>query len=260
MSQLRTISLTIILLFSPLVSQAQSRLFIMLDVDSTIIDRIYPNDKASAAKLKDEGFQLQFLQFHSLKNNASKFFPYYQHKMGENSNDFMSRINIHNISAEKILVEERIVIRPTIQKFLEDILKLGFETHILICSSNDNGRNRNLVNNLRLQINGKKFKNIVEFIPREKFRVVLLTEDGYDLPVKSAQALRANYEGKFGQIHDEDYVILIDQLPDFRFIVADPKRDKNMQIKPFLINEYDHEADVAMMEESLVKIKEFLKN
>ena len=239
-------------------NEAQPKVFIMLDIDNTLVDKIAPKDKAPdtayAEELSKKGFLVQSLEFYSIKDQ-DPFFSFY--KKDKNSR-FLTTIE----SEDKIKISETIVVRPSIQNFLEQLNKLKTPVHILICSRSGNGRVKNLVENLKLEINKKPFKEVVDFVPRENFRVEIKSGNGRKNIAKSAWDLRQSYDGKFGKIQDTDYVILIDQLSDHEFIYSDLKKDMNITIPHFYSREdsmFNLDEDKNTMQAVLDKIKDFIK-
>lgn len=101
--------------------------------------------------------------------------------------EYMSRIKLQQIADDTFHITEYIVIRPGLKKFLEDIENIEIPTFILICSRNDDARTQNLVDKLDLSIDGEKFLDVVDFVPRSYFRVKITLPD-YPEPV-TAKAL-----------------------------------------------------------------------
>lgn len=257
---MRRIFLLLLLLF-PSLSMSEgssSKLFIMLDIDNTLLDKIALKDNAAnesyAAELKEKGLLVQKLDFYSVKG-IDPFFDFYKKKKN-------SRMEMDIESEDKIKITETIVVRPSMKSFLEKLSHLNIPTYILICSRSGNERVKNLVEKLNLKINNKAFKDVVDFVPRENFRVDIKSGNGYKVIGKSAWDLRQKYSGKFGKIKESDYVVLIDQLEDHQFIYSNIKRDMNITISPFysrseaMISETE---DDNTMELAIERIRDFIK-
>lgn len=257
---MKILFLFLALLFSSLclADQATPQLFIMLDVDNTLTDKISVSNNIVnneyAGELVKKGFTVQPLEFYSIKGQDSMFDHY--------KNNKKSRDLIVAESEEKLKISQMIAIRPAMQDFLEKLTSLKIPVHIIICSRSSNARVQNLIENLELKINGKPFKEVVDFAPREQFRVEIKSAKGRKAIAKSAWELRQTYAGKFGKIKDHDYVVLIDQLPDNRFIYSNPHKDLNIYIKPFYIkkeNMLDLNEDKKDMDIIIEKIKKFAR-
>ncbi len=234
------------------------QIFIMLDIDNTLVDKITTNDKKSnneyAQELAKNGFVVQNFEFYSIKGE-DPFFDFYKNQKN-------TRLLMDIESEDKIKVSEMLAIRPSMISFLKEIATLKIPVHILICSRSGNIRVKNLVDNLQLEINNKQFKDLVDFVPREKFRVEIKSGKGSKTIGKSAWELRKNYAGKFGKIKKTDYVILIDQLTDNQFIYSNPKMDLNVYIPPFYTKRtkmLNLDDDKKNMEIILKQIKDFAK-
>lgn len=227
------------------------KLFIMLDVDNTIIDRICTTNKTLQQTLSEQGYEIKHINF--TINKEDSFFSYYKKRLIEDNIKFDLTKNFLNI-------EELVVIRPAIIEMLEAIFNeakaQNTEVKILICSRKDTTRTKALINSLNLEINGKKFKELVEIVPREFFRVKF-NKNGKKFVTKSAKLLRDKYSGKFGKILHNDYVFLIDQLPDSQFIISDHERDFNIMIPSFEVSDllFDNKSDKQSLREAVNKIK-----
>ena len=239
------------------------RLFIMLDVDNTIMDRIVAGDTLLENTLEHEGYNLQHLIFTTYKVVSPKFYHLYQ---SPKQDIFASKLKVLEVDIDKIVVEEISVIRPAIKTFIEGLLALNehtIATHILVCSRNDNIRNQYLIDYFDLTINGKPFRSSVEFVPREAFCVEITLEGEHNVPAKSAVALREHYKGIHGPVTANDYVVLVDQLPDNRFIVQDARRDLNLPITGFNAtnhSESERIRDAAELDVGLATIRRFVKS
>lgn len=158
-------------------------------------------------------------------------------------------------------VTETFVIRPAIKQFLEQLNSLPIKVNILICSRRDDVRGQSLVDNLKLNLGNKQFKDVVEFISKENIRVEIKSSNGYKVFGKSAWDLRQKYKGKFGEIKANDYVILIDQLEDHQFIYSDPRFDMNLSVPSFSARPkiiFSFEEDKAVLDIALDKIRNFI--
>ncbi len=238
------------------------RLFIMLDIDNTVMDRIVPGNTLLEKTLEQEGYTVQHLTFTTYKAVSPKFYHLYQDPQQD---IFATKLKILAVDIDAIVVEEISVIRPAIKTFIEGLMALNnhtIATYILVCSRNDNTRNQHLIDHLDLIINGKPFKSAVEFVPREAFRVEITVEGEPNVPAKSAVALREHYKGIHGPITANDYVVLVDQLPDNRFIVQDVTRDLNLPITGFEATAHgatERMRDAAELDAGLVTIRRFVK-
>jgi hypothetical protein len=243
-------------------SDESPQLFVMLDVDSTIVERVNPDDKIFINELLKENYVLQQLVFTSDISSNHRFSSMYRKSaLAGIKDDYMYRIKTKLISNSTAQVTEYVVIRPIMKKLLEAILQLQIKTNILICSRNDDVRNKHLVQHLNLDINGLPFKDSVDFVNRDTFRVEIISPDGKEAAAKSAALLREKYTGKYGKIKDQDFVVLIDQLPDSRFIVFQHNKDLNIPIEYFRLSygkRFNQLKDVGQVSYIIGKIKEFM--
>ncbi|MEK6734171.1 MAG: hypothetical protein AABY27_03605, partial [Pseudomonadota bacterium] len=121
---------------------------------------------------------------------------------------------------------------------------------ILLTSRNDTTRTANLQKNLNLKIDGKNFSQITKVVPRDYFRI-----KPKDVSLKSAVELRKNLR----YIKPDDFVILLDHISDNRFVKSDPKRDLNIFVSKFSIDQtYDYNKDKLEMESVIAKINHFM--
>ena len=239
------------LFFSNLAYSADSpKLFIMLDVDNTITDRLENNDLI--VKAKKSGHEIQQIVFEV--KQIDQGFTYY------------NKNNPNKLENGLLLVRENLAIRPTLKNFLEEIIKNSkshnIETHFLICSRKPDIRTYALINNLNYSVDGIVFKDLVDIVPRNNFREKIKL-DGALTSTKSAKILREKYAGKFGPIKPKDFVILIDQLEDKRFIISDQQRDLNIIIPLFELANNNDLFNIAEDQKKLMsaakKIKEFIQ-
>lgn len=229
----------------------------MLDVDNTITDRIDETDNHLITKLLQEGYHIEKFDFQV--NKHDHFFNYYRERLIRHNKPFCLNTDCLNI-------HEVVVIRPAINKMLQSIIDLGkslhIPVHILICSRKDDTRTNALINSLNFSVDGKLFKDLVDIVPRDFFRVEIVIDDK-KTPSKSAKLLREKYAGRFGKITANDYIVLIDQLPDNRFIISNPKKDFNAIIPAFEVGnrevKFDLNSDQNSMDELVQTVQKLLK-
>lgn len=238
-------------------SEIKHKIFIMLDVDNTITDRINPENKQLKRDLIDHGYLVRELHFTLKKHDH--FFNYYKKRaLAENTTLKMR--------GDALQVNETVVIRPTLEHLLQSIIAIGqnedMPVHILICSRKDDTRTQELVKRLNYQINEQSFQTLVDIVPRAFFRVKI-TLDNKLQSAKSAALLRSKYHGKFGIISPNDYVILIDQLEDDKFITENSEYDLNLKIPAFTIHDsaedFASDADYDAMTEAANKLAQFIE-
>ncbi|MCT4635472.1 MAG: hypothetical protein N4A31_04410 [Rickettsiales bacterium] len=241
----------------PTIEKTPTKVFIVLNVDHTIVDKITPQgptaNNESASKLVEKGLLVQNFEFYS-KKEEDPLFELYKTKKN-------SQMLVEIESEDKIKISEMIAIRPSISDFLHEITKLKLPTHILICPRGNNDRAKSIVNSLKLDINEKPFKDAVDFVSGEKCRAQIKSISSHKTGGKSAWQLRKKYNGKFGRIKKDDYVVSIDQLPNHRFIYSNPEKDLNINLPPFYSKNYETNTnnDKKNMDLALKKIKEFIK-
>lgn len=231
-------------------------LFIMLNVDNIIIDKISSSNLGLKNKLILQGYNVNKINF--TINKQDHFYNYYKNQL------LKDYIKI-DTNTDDLNIEEFLVTRPTLNSSLQRIIdnskQAGIKTRILICSNKDVIRTTTLIESLNFKIDGRLFNEIVDIVPREFFRVKI-NINKQELIAKSAELLRKKYKGKFGQINKNDYVILIDQLPDNRFIKHNNKKDLNIEIPSFNVNllekKYNAETDIRSLNKSIIKIKNFI--
>jgi hypothetical protein len=245
---MRKILLALILFFSTLsfakeVSKPQA--FIILNVENILLDKVPLVDKKPDLKyieaLTKRGYLVQDIEFQAKKKQDKRLL------LVEDD--------------ELVDVSETLVIRPAIKQFLEQLSSLSIKVNILICSRRGDVRGQSLVDNLKLDLGNKAFKDVVEFVSKEKIRVEIRSGNGYKVLGKSAWDFRQKYKGKFGAIKANDYVILIDQLEDHQFIYSDPRFDMNLKIPSFSARPkiiLSFEEDKAVLDIALDKIRSFI--
>ncbi len=226
----------------------------MKNIDNILVDTIRSinkeHDLAYMEALKKARFSVQSFNFFS-QNTKDPHLDSYLKKTNQKP--------VPRNSSNRLEVSEMVVIRPGIKILLEELSHLTIPTHIIICSKSKNIRTKAVVDNLNLEINKIKFKDAVDFVPKENFTVEVKTSDGRKTFSKSAFELRNRYSGKFGRIKSTDFLILLDQWPDSNFILSNRNKDLNIQIFPFYIQKgYDYASDLKEMNSSLEKIKNFI--
>ncbi len=236
-----------------------AKLFIMLNVDNTILDRVDPNDLPLIKRFSQNGYAIQKLEFNATTSSSPKFVNmYYKLSKGEevtNESEYMSRVKVTKISQDSFHITEYIVIRPSLKRFLESLNIIDIPVYVLLCSRNDDARTKNLAGKLNLSISGKKFSEVVKFVPRNMFRVKIKSESGHKISAKSSVELRKQYT----EISDDDFVVLIDKLEDYRFIKSDSNKDLNIKVSRFIAkDEYDKIVDNQEMGNVICKIREFI--
>ena len=247
-------------------NEIKPKLFIMLNVDNTMVDRVDPDDIESINELSKQGYIIQKLEFNVTRQQAPKFSGLYAQLAAGNKNtkesEYMTRIKVEKVANEYFHITEYIVVRPSLQVFLENIKNLGITTHILVCSRNDDVRTKNLVDNLNLYVNNKKFKDLVDFVPRNSFRVKIKQDGGCEeISAKSAVELRKQYSGKYGPISKDDYVVLVDKLEDYRFIASNSDKDLNVKIDSFVVlkhRKFNRANDHLKMNLAVQRIKQLI--
>jgi hypothetical protein len=230
------------------------QLFILIDIDSIIIDIIPSMHKKSnithSERLQQQGFSVQSFELPSSKSKDPAF------------DAFLKKSNqkpIEKNESTRLKAVETVAIRPTIQSFLEELTQLNIPTHIIICSKYYTPRTRVLVEKLNLEINNKKFKNIVDIISKEQSIVYINPLSGKNIIAKSAVEVRNNYTGKFNKIEPKDYLILVDSIPDSQFIISNRPQDLNVKIPAFNTRlEYNKGLDNKNFSAALDKIKKFI--
>lgn len=242
---------------NPNMDKTPAKVFIVLNIDNTIVDKITPKgDTANnelAAELVEKGLSIQPFEFYSTKDKDPLFELY---KTKKNS-----QMLVEVESEDKIKISEMIAIRPNISEFLQELTKLKLPTHILVCPRGNDDRAESLLNSLKLEINNKAFKDQVDFVSGEKCRVQIKSISSNKTGGKSAWQLRKKYNGKFGRIKNSDYVISIDQLPNHRFIYSNPEKDLNINLPAFYTKNYttNLKEDKKNMDLAIKKIKYFIK-
>lgn len=254
----KAFSLIVFFLFSPLslvcanVYQDPISVYIMLDVDGTLTQRIAPNDTETIAKVAAAGYHCYRLKFIASKFVDPKFYRWYMRMLTDKNLREKEKLNISIIDENSITVEEVVVVRPAIIAFLEKLDRLNspsLSVKFYIASRNDDVRNQNLIDNLNISINGTPFKEKVKLIPRANFRVhVYLPNEGL-VPGKSSALIRAKFRNeKFQPMEKDAYIMFIDNIVSERFVIGDIHLDRLLQPTRFTIsnlNAVDIEKDQA---------------
>jgi len=249
------------LLFSINVSADKARtLFVMLNVDYTLVKRLKKSDTAHTASLKNQEFQTQELSFNVSQETSPSFIALYK-KILENkpivgkSSYYLKRVRVTPIYKGHYRITEYVAVRPTMVYLLEKLKELNIPVRILLTSRNDDARTKNLHDHLRLRIAGQPFSNVTTFIPRDWFRLIVKTKEGKEISVKSAPELRKHYK----DIRSQDIVVLLDHLQSYRFIKSKGGRDFNIVVSKFIANDsYDILQDKKEVENILKQINDFL--
>lgn len=248
--------LSILTPFICFADQDSAKVFIVLNIDNTIADKVTPKEKlassALGSELTEKGFSVQPIEFYITKEDS--LFEVYKTKKN-------SQVLIEIESEDKIKISEMIAVRPSISNFLNEITNLKLPTHILICPKSNNSKAKSIVNSLQLDINNKPFKEAVDFVSNEKCSAQIKSISSHRTSGKSAWQLRKKYNGKFGRIKKNDYVISIDQLPNHRFIYSNPEKDLNINIPPFHTKNHkiSLEEDKKNLNAISKRIKDFIK-
>ena len=246
----------IILLFILISSNAfaKEQLYIMLNVDNTIVDRIQDCSPKLITKLEKQNIDVQQLKFIANNKNSPKFISMYK-KLADgkeliNESKSMSKVQVQEVADNEFSITECIAIRPAIKGLLEQLLQLKIPVTILLTSRNDTTRTANLHKNLHLNIDGKNFSKNATVVPRDYFRI-----KPKDISLKSAVELRKNLK----YIKPDDFVILLDHISDNRFVKSDPKRDLNIFVSKFSIDQtYDYNKDKLEMRAIIKQINQFI--
>jgi len=235
-------------------AEKQQQLYIMLNVDNTVIDRVQNCDPKIVKTLKEQNIDVQKLNFVTNHENSPKFISMYK-KLSEgkeliNESKYMSKIEVQEVADNEFSITECIAFRPAIKGLLEQLLQLKIPVTILLTSRNDTTRTANLQKNLNLKIDGKNFFQMTTVVPRDYFRIKLK-----EISLKSAVELRKNLK----YIKPDDFVISLDHLEPNRFVKSDPKRELNIFVSKFSIDQtYDFNKDRLKMEYIIAKINQFL--
>lgn len=241
--------ITALLSCSAAYASKEQTLYIMLNIDNTLVDRILPCTQEAINQLSKEGFKSQALEFDADKKSSPKFISMYEkianHQPLAEESEYMSKIVSQKVG-DKFHIQECVVVRPSIQHFLEQLNDIRIPVKILLTSRNDDTRTQNLHDNLDLKIAGKPFKDASIFIPRDWFRIK--TQSG---SVKSSELLREKYP----LIQQQDVVILFDFLPASRFIKGNHGQDFNIEVSKFEVKEYNQQQDIKEMDDILLMIQ-----
>lgn len=229
-----------------------------MDIDNIIIDSIPQVMQKSKFNypelLSKSGFLLQYVEVNTGHHKDRKFEKYLKETK-------QTKMPLDETTHEKN--QELIVIRPTIKYLIEQILALGVPTTILICSKSNNERVKSIIKNLNFEVNKTPFNKLVKFVPKESFLVYVSSFNGKKTPAKSSSQLRNSFVGNNGKIQPNDFVFLIDKLPDSQFILTNRNRDLNIRISPFDVstnNKYNIDYDQLEINSVVRQIYDFIKN
>ena len=241
----------------------ERKTFIMLNVDNTV-DRIEKCDADQIKMLNENGIKPQKLDFFASKITSPKFIGLYEklangstHIPGESN--YMTKVEVEKIDDENFHITECLAIRPSLKTLLEKLHSLKPPAVILLTSRNDDTRTKNLQEKLDLYpmdiyVDGKKFKDLTRFVPRDFFRIKI---DGQVKSLKSAAELRAHYP----DIKKDDFVILLDHIGDSRFVKSDKCKDLNIIVSNFYVREpYDSKKDNKEVDSIIKKITDFTES
>jgi hypothetical protein len=238
----------------------EKEIFVMLNIDNTTLDRVFPCSDRKTGELAKLGLQVEKMQFEADKESSPNFIKMYA-KLSNGTplvgeSEYMSKIQVRSITPEKFSVQECVVVRPGIRFLLEELAKTETQVHILLTSRNDDARTKNLHDHLDLPILGKSFKDTSTFVSRDWFRIKI--KNGKDeVSVKSAQLLREKYK----EVKPNDLVVLLDHIVDQRFIKSSNSEDFNIVVSKFYANkDYNKKKDLEEMRDILVKIRRFAQN
>ena len=244
---------------SVLLQEQVKEVYIMLDVDGVLIDRIPPHEHDTIKELNLKGFPPQKLGFCVNRMSSPKFFRWYSRMMRDSLSRNEQRLVINATEGHKICVQEIVTVRPAIIDFLRKIDQLNNKNIVikfLVASRNDDERTKNIVENLNIFINGQAFRNKVQFVPRACFRVILDSPKGAK-PGKSIIALRDNYK----KISSKAYIIAVDDIDPARFVIANPLLEKHVKFTRFTykaLNTDEISKDKIFVENKYNEIVNFL--
>ena len=231
----------------------------LIDIDGTLITRVNPNYATVINNIKNKGYEPYKLKFKCSKLDNIKFFNWYASiSKKKNNNNFEDRIIVNQLDNNTLEINEVIILRPIFQSFLEKIDALNSDkitVKLFIASRNDDIRNQNIIDNLRITINGEKFNEKVKLIPRSYFRIHLYSDNEL-IAGKSAALVRSKFN-----IKNADYIVFIDNIHPQRFIVGDKKLDKLLIPTRFTIknlNKNDIEQDRKQFDKFYKEILNFI--
>ncbi len=242
-------------------------LYVMLDVDGTITQRIDPNDIKTITRVEEAGFHCYRLKFIASKYVHPKYYRWY-HSMLENKilRD-EQKINVSILDENTLEIEEVVVLRPSIPSFLEKLDQLNnnhVSVKLYIASRNDDIRNQNLINRLKVNINGIPFKDKVKLIPREDFRIHVFSPIEGWIAGKSAALVRAKFKNeKNEKIESNAFIVFVDNIIPERFVKGDRDLDQLLRPTRFIIsnlNNTDIEKDRQDFQSIYKSIEKLVKN
>lgn len=211
-------------------SAAMKDVYVMLDMDGTLVDRIDSNDKLTMERIHIAGFRCHNFKFRVQKEKNIKFYSWYKKMLDNMEIGQAHKLNITRIDKNTLEVEETVVLRPALIDFIEKLDKLNsplVSIKFFIVSRNDDIRNQALIDNLDIFINGQPFKNKVRLIPRANFRVHLSLGFGEMVPGKDAALLREKLKNEKNiGITPGTYMFFIDNIIPERFVIGNKELDK----------------------------------
>lgn len=234
------------------IAQESPSLYIMLNIDKTIVDRVENCNQEKISELKAQNIHVQELKYIASSKTSPKFVNIYRKLANKeklaNEVEYMHKVQVTKLNEDEFEVTECVAIRPTLSVLLYQLTHLKIPTTILLTSRNDDVRTENLRNNLQVQIYGKTFNEVTTLAPRDYFRIKTS-----DRSAKSAKELRKNLK----YIKDDNFIIMLDHLEDKRFIKSDPKKDFNIYVPKFSLDvQYDYVKDEAEIMAIINKIKQ----
>lgn len=109
-------------------ASADSRIFIMLNVDNTIVDRLEKCDGELIKHLHKNGIATQKLSFDVTSETSPKFIGLYEKIFNKqpiaNESDYMKSVDVKKINAHKYLITECLAIRPSSSLLLKELSEL----------------------------------------------------------------------------------------------------------------------------------------
>ena len=240
-------------------------IYVMLDVDGTITQRIDPNDTETITRVQKAGFDCYRLKFFASKYDHLKYYRWYASMLEDETLRNEQKVNVHILNDTTLEIEEVVVLRPIIPAFLEKLDSLNnpcVSVKFYIASRNDDIRNQNLIDHLNVTINGTPFHKKVKLIPREDFRVHVFSPQEGLIAGKSSALVRAKFKTEQCQeIGPDAYIVFVDNIAPERFVIGNKDLDHLLRPTRFIIanlNEIDIRKDRSDFESIFNTIKALL--
>ncbi len=235
--------------------ECEKNVYFLFDLDSTLITNLEPKKDYSAV-LKDNGLLHKKISFYVSEEDDKSGYIWY--KTLDKNKHLMNKVEpiiLSKFSDDLFYIEEEVVFRPSMQKLIRNLEKLGGDKvcrHFYITSANSKTRTDYLLKSFKADSQYKIFE-LLSAKDREKF---MIQGEGTN---SKKSLVKFRKECAIGC--NKSYVVLIDDINSARVELSEYDVDKLVTVKKFLpdmFNKKDLKMDQEDMDKKFIEIKDFI--